>query len=215
MVRIARLMRAIFLAATLMGCGGQKKLSIEPCALTADVARASVGFDLDDYDMIYLDEHDAYPSVWSRIEVTDGATVLAGFDDLPVGVSIYRERIANIWVLPRGLSSTTELANLMSPMIERLRRAGFELAEGHPETLLDSSSGDFVKHVTFRRGDYEALLRVDLDSSRQYFEANFVFSSVDTCRSPAIKARMAELPRRRPADTPAPNPPPPPPPTNP
>jgi len=215
MVRITRLMLGVIQSAFLVGCGGQKKLSIEPCAPTSEVVRASAGFDPDDYDMIDFDEHGAYPSVWSRIEVTDGGTVLAGFDDLPVGVSIYRDRIAEFWVLPRGLSPTSELGNRMSPMIESLRRAGFELVEGQPETLLDSNSGDLVKHVTFRRGDYEALLRVDLDSSRQYFEANFVFSSVDTCRSPAIKARMAELQRSRPAVAPAPNPPPQPPTINP
>ncbi len=194
MDRLARLSLALLSSVAIVGCTGREKLRAEPCLGVAEVERFSTGFDSGDYDLFDFDERSADPAVWDQIEVTDGSATLLSFEKSAATITIYNDAIADVWVLPSRYWPLSHISAHLEPTIEVLLGAGFVNVAGDRARFLSTTRDESYRALDFRKGDYEVRLSIHLDDAGEFYKANHIFRSVDTCRSPAIKARMVELP---------------------
>lgn len=186
----------------LWGCQGRERIVASPCDGLDEVLRRSSGFDPADADQEFQGEMGAKRATWDRVEWSDGPHILYSQSDAVASFRTYDGRLTELYVAPSGSFPIADLIQHVGPPMRALAAAGFEVVEGRPEDFTSPDPRDGLRFITYRRGDYEAWLNLELDDSRRFFRFAFGTSSVGACRSPAMRQWLADDDARRAKETP-------------
>jgi hypothetical protein len=176
----------LVLTLVLAACGRDAVLAVEPCTPLTDLVARTHKLDEGNFITDALGERRTHEMRWKQLIVTDGPKPLFTLPDVRAWLSVYQDRISEVCTRRIFGGAVAELPVTVGQLRDAFLSSGFVVDHASGGDLLSTTSGELLRQENYIRGDYLAVVAVDIVNGGDAFMFDVCIMSNGSCRSPAL-----------------------------
>jgi len=140
----------------------------------------------EDFNTDNLGELRSDEVAWNRFVITDGANTLVTLPDVRVWLAAHQDRISEACTGQVFGGPVGNLPHTIGSIRDAFLSRGFAIHRSSRGDFLSTTNDELLRQQNYLRGDYLAVLAVDIVPGTDAFRFELCVMSQKRCRSPAI-----------------------------